>query len=469
MGIARTLINIKEYLQKFLHTNCLYLPGKKQLFLGFLIAALVGVSVGSLSHKYQFTLIILVGVVTLTFLVIINPRICLFGLLIGMLLYSRKFSHFAVQVGNLPLYVTEGVLLLTLILYFLVNYIRGKVTFTKTPLNLFLSIYLVFGAFELVRGFPHYGLEALRDSVLVYYGLFFFVFLWTTKKVEQVERYFCLTLICIAVIDIFLILKVINQHFPMFGGQVMSQFPLGNEIFYGFGAIFYLASFNKLKRYRKISFLILIFPLLFNFLTYFRRSLFLGVVISALFVYFFNDKVSRIKIKRITLLCALPVLMAIIIWGSSIPNLWRSHASGAWWRMVVWGETMSRISEKPIFGWGMGPPIVKREMIPDFARTNDPHNSFLAILFRMGMLGFGTFMLLLFIFYLQSIRFLLATKDSQIRAYVLGLLGCHIFMIVFSFFNVVLEGPHHGIWFWIIMGLTIALIKMKARGTKEIV
>jgi uncharacterized protein (DUF983 family) len=78
----------------------------------------------------------------------------------------------------------------------------------------------------------------------------------------------------------------------------------------------------------------------------------------------------------------------------------------------------------------------------------------------MGMIGFGIFFFLILTFYLIAIRAYKSMNPGKFKAYLLALMSCHVCISIYAFFNVVLEGPYMGIFFWIIMGLTVALINI---------
>jgi len=58
-------------------------------------------------------------------------------------------------------------------------------------------------------------------------------------------------------------------------------------------------------------------------------------------------------------------------------------------------------------------------------------------------------------------------SPGKSKAYLLALMSCHVSISIFAFFNVVLEGPFMGIFFWIIMGLVMALINIKKNELDE--
>jgi O-antigen ligase len=122
-------------------------------------------------------------------------------------------------------------------------------------------------------------------------------------------------------------------------------------------------------------------------------------------------------------------------------------------------------------GEGFGPPFSAffGGRFYDYSeRRLHPHNSFLWILNRMGVIGFGVFCLLVLKFYRSAIRVYRPMKPGKSKAYLLALLSSHLCISIFAFFNVVLEGPSMGIFFWIIMGMAMALINIEKSQSEKL-
>jgi hypothetical protein len=79
----------------------------------------------------------------------------------------------------------------------------------------------------------------------------------------------------------------------------------------------------------------------------------------------------------------------------------------------------------------------------------------------MGIVGFGVFCFLILKFYSSGIRAYRGMNAGKYKAYLLAFLSSHFCISIFAFFNVVLEGPSMGIFFWMVMGLTMALINIQ--------
>lgn len=138
-------------------------------------------------------------------------------------------------------------------------------------------------------------------------------------------------------------------------------------------------------------------------------------------------------------------------------------------RLHLWKQAWDGFLAKPLWGQGFGPRIVHTQVNGEIAYWDGnwfsgPHNSFLTVAFRMGSLG---------IFLLLALNLLLVREVWKLRRNLssdLVIYGSAVInMNAFAFFNVALENPQSGIWYWFFMGALLVALKQKQKeiGLKE--
>ncbi|MEX0769235.1 MAG: hypothetical protein WD035_00780, partial [Balneolaceae bacterium] len=94
--------------------------------------------------------------------------------------------------------------------------------------------------------------------------------------------------------------------------------------------------------------------------------------------------------------------------------------------------------------------------VRDLGGNAQPHNSYLNILTRFGVVIFPLF---LYAVWKPFERFLVLLRQRKSRNInfngLLLIAGLLVLMYVFAFFNVVLESPHHSFPFWLAVGLIL--------------
>src|SRR5437870_1751378 len=107
----------------------------------------------------------------------------------GYILFSRDFASLGVSAGGLPLYIGELLLLVAVPWAITRPELRGVL---KHPFFLALSAWMVFCAVRLLAGGLEYGIDALRDSAIWYYGAFAFIgyVLWRAFPSATWTRFF---------------------------------------------------------------------------------------------------------------------------------------------------------------------------------------------------------------------------------------------------------------------------------------
>ncbi len=133
------------------------------------------------------------------------------------------------------------------------------------------------------------------------------------------------------------------------------------------------------------------------------------------------------------------------------------------WRLELWSRVLADVnSEFPITGYGPGPDLGK---IYDVTTNVDvplrnPHNSHVGVIARLGWVGFGLWIVMwsVWALLLLDLRARLAHLGRHVEAglVALPLIGSAM-ILVNAFFDPSIEGPQVGYWLWFMFGLGAAL------------
>ncbi|MCI0541016.1 MAG: O-antigen ligase family protein, partial [Verrucomicrobiales bacterium] len=134
----------------------------------------------------------------------------------------------------------------------------------------------------------------------------------------------------------------------------------------------------------------------------------------------------------------------------------------AQFRLVAWAAALGRFTASPIVGEGFGVPFIFEHSDRDVR----PHNTYLTVLYKTGLVGFLPLLLLLLYFYWNGWKALRRCNDQRsIFLYVL-LLG-HSALCLFGLLNLLLESPFLASMFWILMGVGIRTVLLLRKGSTE--
>jgi O-antigen ligase len=125
-------------------------------------------------------------------------------------------------------------------------------------------------------------------------------------------------------------------------------------------------------------------------------------------------------------------------------------------RFLAWAEAIARFGRNPAVGEGYGIPFA-------FAIYNEdprPHDTYLTILYKMGIIGFLPFALLLAIFFGRGWRTLFAYRDHPEAAWLYILLVGVVAQCLNGVFNYVVESPFMASIFWLSLGVGFRMVWM---------
>jgi O-antigen ligase len=143
------------------------------------------------------------------------------------------------------------------------------------------------------------------------------------------------------------------------------------------------------------------------------------------------------------------------------------------WRLSYWKYELEETASNPVFGVGFGRPaaFTWRDLTYDTRTGEDdysvspPHNSFVNLLFRTGLVGLAALAALWATGIWRTLRAWWAGGDD--RPWYAALLALVVFAGAIASLNVALEGPYMGIVIWTLVGLTLVVPRRLARSVSS--
>jgi len=390
-----------------------------------------------------------------------------------VLLYggSRDFAYIGTNIGGVGVFISEIVMVIMGLILLREVVVRPWTTQGVCP-NL-LILYFVLGAIGLLRGFPDYGVRALRDSALCYYAVAYVVTMFLVRTEEEWK-----SLMSLCIVGWVLAGGVVVTNFLAGEGAYIElndvvRYGAGSQAIsmasaVGAGVMALVADIDR--RYRVILILLGTGGLVIGWFLIQHRSLVITMAITSLGVALAISKGKRttflISGALVTLVLGDVLLVATL--GSRSDSLVaktlarvgttaspQDDANGEW-RLEMWRHGISYGMAHPLLGAGFGPAYLGG--IESATDRIDPHNSYVGIMYRLGALGILCF-LGMWIPILKGAYESCRRDHAKIGHVGLALAG-HLGVAGFAFFNVALEGPYMGIPFWV----TLALLTRATEG-----
>jgi hypothetical protein len=406
--------------------------------------------------------------------------------LAGYAVFGKGFAY----LGAPPFYVGEILLLLGIA----VALARGAVA--AALFNLPALALLTMICWTALRTLPYmheYGIDAVRDSVVVSYGLFAFVVAALLLRdpprlVVLVRRYEAFIPYMVFLFPLVIVLAELWPTLP--NGQILFEVKTGDVATHLAGAaIFALVGFVRLK---PLTMAVLLMTALVTF-SQSREGLVAFVVGCALAAILMPQ---RAILRRLGALlaaaAAVAAVLALLNVEIALPSLrggdiravsvrqiavnavsifgygdYQVDGGTEEWRKMWWRDIVNYTLHGPYFwtGKGFGINLADADgfqvIAPDSGAPllRSPHNAHMTILARAGVPGLALWCVLIGSWLLAVGNRLgtarLAAEPVWARLFAF-LLCFWVTMLVAASFDVALEGPMMGVWFWTIYGIGIA-------------
>lgn len=410
--------------------------------------------------------------------------------LLGYALLGKGFAY----VGFPPLYIGEIAFLVGIVVFVRSGALAASVT---TLPSLVLVVAMMWVVVRTVPFVSVYGFDAMRDSVIILYGGFAFIviglLLEDARRIDTVLRYYGASLVAFPIIPLaFWLTKYWGDYIPRLYGPNVPIVEIGASavgthlagaavfvligyrkvswfwILIWFGALAMIGASNRgatLAALVAIVFAMLVLGRLRLMLTAVAAGIGVFAVLLAAEVAFLDYEEVKDSIDR-------PVSAHQILENvkSVIGHAGPQTEGTKRWRLDWWDIIINDTLHGPNFwtGRGFGLNLADAD---GFAGTGDanasrpptrsPHNAHMTLLARTGVPGVVLWSLVLISWSGLMLHAMLTARirrQTQWQNLFLWIF-CYVTAIVINAtFDVTLEGPMQGIWFWCLFGFGIGSV-----------
>jgi len=444
------------------------------------------------------------------------PRFSLYVLISGLLVFGKDFSYIALSTPFTDIYISEIIIIFNIALI-IIDLHRTLCQKNLHYTYWFMPI-IIYGGFLAAIGFLSYGIFAVRQYAMLYYCVVAPIVYIRLKK-KDLSR--LLWLVMFSSLSR-LLLHIIHEYvfeLPLVHIESLSV----NANLIVVIVIYYLI--NHCSSVKQILLLVILIVPYTHAILFPKVSLYIAYIVIMLMFICINvlrHRGLRISWNSIGRIASISVV--IIFFSFHAANIinskgrpWerfsaemssivnpkfsqettdkkrisdvagastnarggiflesrRAQRNNIHWRIIVWTEAFKELAKNPFFGKGFGSYFMApqlKELKYDWEEQIDPHNSFLHVLMRTGVLGFFLFALPQVMVLQKTIIVVRLSKENQWRD-VIPWIIMFASLAVICFFNVVLENPYGAVPYWFIIGVLLLHIdevdKLKKEALKK--
>jgi O-antigen ligase len=391
--------------------------------------------------------------------------------------WALSAAKIGIQIGQIPLFLTDLTLLALL----------GSAVIRRPGRLLFwassgtgaeapgFAVWILCGlsVAYFVIAFPVYHIYAMRDFAILEYSLFFPLTYFAISDrtwAIRVSRYFVYAGVLLAILMLFQTATGIDFGFGVGGRTVFGRTidflgggDLGGVLAFSLMALTAYLLFERRRRPLHLAAAILCFLALAATGT---RAAFVGVALAGVVTFLLAS--NR---YRFAFLLFVAILTGAMLLGATVPDAFPgamllrrfyfaimsamggAQDADAAFRLARWKDAVNTWLQSPVLGVGFGRNILHRAYLgawsPDKFNLGMPHNTFLFLLTRVGVVGFG---LVVFSWVSGVVRLALVAHRSR-RPDDLAAVNILVAMAGFAAFVLFFERPMNNASFWIMLAV----------------
>jgi O-antigen ligase len=352
------------------------------------------------------------------------------------------------------------------------------------PIGRVVWLIAVLATIHFALAFSEFGVYAARDFAIYMYSVYFVLTYFAVSRREHAVR-FVLWSIYAGVLEAVLLIAAAasGKYVSFFGeteryvlGEAVSSIgsdDVGGIIVFSLAGLGTYILLDRRRRYFHLACALVCFAAITLPQT---RSAIFGLIVAGGFTMLALGARHRmifccIALFAIGVVALSPLLPDDLPGVQPLQNLFAAVVSGAdysadtnaQFRLLRWNLALHTWLESPVFGVGFGTDILPNWLLSiDELNTFNygmPHNTFLTILARTGVIG-----LALFVFPITWVlrRVYRLMRGGWGDAHLLAAANMICAMAGFGLFVLFFERPMNGATFWIMMAVTVRLVEFAA-------
>jgi O-antigen ligase len=403
--------------------------------------------------------------------------------ILGMVTFAKDFSY--IRLPGVPIFITDVLLVLFLMRLF-IGPGRTRIRFDSIQTRLLL-LYFGVGLITLLRSVleRHDMLLTFRDFAIAFYCLFAFVGYAVIRNWEGIRRVFFFFVLgaIFSCIDAFfwLLNHPGGRRYLSPGDYVLAAFlgilvatdrkVVGPVLGYSVAALLGIGVFlsNARTLYVELAFMLFLMAILRpGTWSKVRKIRLKALIIGSLVVAFGIGILAQTRVGSAFIDRSFEQLISGTVDYQDDPN--------AVFRLSAWAETLSLAAQHPLFGIGYG--VILDPFTFELAKQGSaqqeysvhtdtrPHNTYLTVLYQMGLAGLIALLCLLFQFFGSGWKTLRRSQHDATSMWLYLALMAQLVMCLYGGFNLFLETPFLASIFWLGIGVAWRILYLSQLSEK---
>jgi O-antigen ligase len=418
-------------------------------------------------------------------------------LIVGYFVGNRGFAQLSLA-G--PLFVGEVGLAITAALLAGRAVIARDIPDFKNPLIALVGIYLLYAVARFSFDVRQYRIDSIRDLAVVYYAAFFFIAYQLgcrTGARAFLEKWILVAVVLHAAVALIFQVypHILQTSFAIRGAPLLLQKGDLTATFTA-ASIFIVANRPRIFGQRWLRTAVLLVLIACLALSAARAAI-LGAMVASLLLWLAGKRELFLYGAGAAVALAI-LILAVNVFSGSLhdsehamvfkekmasmtdfkgerryqTDFGVNKANNNQFRTTFWKVMMDDTTKaNPVFGRGFG-----YNFLPKFEAyynrggwegLRSPHNYYITVYGRMGVVGSVIFLLITFLMVREAIRAAALVRRKQLSPADFSYWCAAVVLLVSATFGVVLEGPMGGIPFWTFLGLALSGMVLQRRAARE--